>query len=364
MNEKDKENALQRLEAMEKVLPSSGRVWVIPHDYPDPDALASAAGLHLLLSKRFGLRPRIGYTGMVSRPENREMLKSIPYKHTRTSAFRAGRKPIPAIYVDTGPWAGNVTLPPTEAHTVVFDHHPPPRKAKNQAEFCVIEPDVGATATMIYELLRAAEIPPPKWLATTMVYAISTETLDMLREAHRRDLHAYSELIGEANLSALGRIRHAPLSRIYFKFLQEAMTLARVYGRINWTILTNVDRPEIVAELADLLLRMERITWSFCIGRRKNQMIVSLRSCQSGAKCGKVLKSAVGRRGSAGGHHSMAAGFLEIKNPDAWRDEAEGFIRRLIQKIEAGRDPQEMDLEEAGQPLVQHMTAPEDAEPE
>ena len=51
MDEIRLKEARERLERLRSVLPARGRVFIVPHDYPDPDALASAAALHLLLAK-------------------------------------------------------------------------------------------------------------------------------------------------------------------------------------------------------------------------------------------------------------------------------------------------------------------------
>ena len=79
LNQKDAADVPEVIRRLGDVLPARGRVLLIPHNYPDPDALASAAGMHLLLSRQFGVRGRILFTGTVSRAENREMLRQIRY---------------------------------------------------------------------------------------------------------------------------------------------------------------------------------------------------------------------------------------------------------------------------------------------
>ena len=101
-----------RLAALAAVLTDSGRMLLLPHDYPDPDAFASAAAMHLLLKEKFGVPSRIVFTGMVNRAENREMLKHCRYGFSFATRLQLGRKRPAALVLDGVPWSGRVTVPP------------------------------------------------------------------------------------------------------------------------------------------------------------------------------------------------------------------------------------------------------------
>jgi len=348
------EQALKRLEELRAALPPKGRVLIIPHDYPDPDALASAAAAHLLLDKHFGLHSRIVFTGMVSRAENREMLRHFRYKWQLLGQVRATKHRIPCIYVDTKPRAGNVTMPSFGKPVAVFDHHPLTRRNPLGGIFVDVRAGAGASVTILNEYLVAAGIAVPKWLAAVMAYGIATETLDLSRNCTPEDMQAYTALLSRANMSILGEIRHASLPPTYYAQLQEAIANAQVYGRVAWTHLRAVAQPEIVAEVADLLARMERTTWSFCTAWQGDALLISLRSSQKGARCGQLLKRVVRRQGSAGGHHWMAAGALNMEGvPDPEREaRRDALVRALLSGIErrplAGGEP----IELVARPLV------------
>ena len=342
---------LERLR--ERLAGRSRRVLIIPHDYPDPDALSAAAAMDLLLTRALGLRPQIAFSGEVSRAENRELLRLTRYRWRATADLVPERRKTPCILIDTALWNGNVTLPDFVEPVAVVDHHPstPAQRRVGEGLVLHIQPEVGATATLMFEELAAAGLVDtmPKWLATIMLYAIATETLDFSREVTDRDIAAYTALISRANLTALGRVRHAPLPKEYFLRLEEATNNASVYGRIAWTHLEDGGMPEIAAELADLLLRMERISWAFCTAVIGDRLVVSIRSCQKGARSGRVLAKAIGRRGSAGGHYSLAAGYVRLAGmgPEERRAERERLVRALIVRIERrqGLKAEGLDLE-------------------
>ncbi len=355
-------DTLRLVEALGKSLPSRGRVYILPHNYPDPDALAAAAGMQLLLAKRFGLSGHILFTGVVSRAENREMLRQIRTKWSTTSQETQPSREVPCVLVDTSPWSGNVTIPKFTRPVAMIDHHPGRRKrAPSKDLFMDIRVGAGATCTIVHEYLTACEIQIPKWLGTVMAYAIASETLDLSRDCAEGDLRAYVKLLSRANLGNLGRIRHAPLPRSYYGNLSEAMQNAQVYGRVAWTYLPSVQMPEIVAEVADLLHRMERITWAFCVANMKGRMLISIRSSDPRARCGSLLKKIVGKGGSAGGHHHMAAGYVNVENlsektRESRRDELIQKLAIAIEKRSARKSHGECEPIVA-QPLIE--TSPE-----
>ena len=302
------------LQQLQAALPGHGRVLIVTHDYPDPDALASAAALQLLIKQLWQLKGQIVFHGGVSRPENRELLRNYRYRTTATRKIAPSRRRLPAIFTDALPWGGNVTLPPGIRPVAVFDHHQHLRRRQPVPAGMLldIQPDLGATTTRLHELLAAAQVTPPPWLATIMAYAIATETMEFTHGATERDIAAHTALLAECNPRLLGRIRNAPLPREYYAFLAEGMRQARTYRRVAWSHLTDTPQPEIVAEIADLLLRMERITWAFCTAGMGDRLIISIRS-ESDADCGRYLRKITRRQpGSFGGHSHAAAGYLDL----------------------------------------------------
>lgn len=353
--EADVSQVAERLEKLRAVLPAKGRVLIIPHDYPDPDALAAAAALHLLLAKHFNLHGQIVFTGMVSRAENKEMLRHCRYAWHRPDMIRSSRRKIPALFVDTVPWSGNVTVPAFARPVAVFDHHPLAARRASADLFLDVRVESGATVTMLYEYLCACGITIPTWLASMMVYAVATETLDLSRNCAAPDLQAYLGLLSRANMKLLGQIRHARLPRIYFAQLKEAMRNACLFGRTAWSHLDKVDQPEIVPEIAELLMRMERVAWSFCTAYQGDSMIVSLRSTRKGVHCGSLLKRVIGKNGSGGGHEWMAGGFLNLQGLEGPAREARRmeFVRNLLYRTEKKQSIVTEQPEALARPLVE-----------
>jgi len=350
-------SAPPQLAALQAALADRGRVLIIPHDYPDPDAIASAAALHLLLKARFGVTSRILYTGQASRAENRQMLRYCRYGFRPAGQFRPGRRRPAALVLDGVPWSGRVTVPPGVRVIGVIDHHPQTRAKRGFDGLLDLRPGLGATASILFEYLKVADVAVPPWLAALLVYAIATETLDFSRRFTPLDLEAYTALLPRANMRILGDIRHAPLPRAYFAHLREAMDHAQVYGRVAWSHLDAVEQPEIVPEIADLLSRIERVTWSFCTAWRGDELLISLRSSQPGARCGPLLKAVVRDQGAAGGHFNMAAGQLNLagRTLEEREERREELVRSLLGWIERRSAEAEEPLDLQAHSLVEEQ---------
>ena len=353
----------ERLAALEAVLPRKGRVLIFTHDYPDPDALAAAGALHLLLEKRFHLRSRIVFSGTAERAENRELLRHFRYKWSHADQLHVPKRTLRALFVDCQPWSGNISVPKFARPVAVFDHHPMLRDHSRPGLFIDLRPRMGACASVLQEYLAACDITPPPWLASCLVYAILAETIDFTRGFQPLDREAYLALSGRANLRMLGRIRNAPLPQLYFSLLQEAIANTRLYGRIAWSHLPEVPQPEIIADIADRLARLERISWSFCSGLHAGRLIVSLRSSRRDARCGKLLQRAFHGEGSAGGHDRMAAGSLDVSHlsGEERTKRVEEITLRLLKQLDR-RHAQRTDTDEIQtRPLarVEEPTAPD-----
>ncbi|MCA1809736.1 MAG: hypothetical protein LC725_09860 [Lentisphaerae bacterium] len=228
------------LTQLDKVLPAHGTVLIVTHNAPDPDALAAAAGMQLLLRQRWSLKGQIVFSGQISRPENRELMRHFLYRTLPPEKISARQRHYPAIFTDTTPRAGNVSVPAQARAVAVFDHHQTRRPMPGILSD--LHPGLGAITTRIYECLRTADIAIPRWLTTVMAYAISSETADFTRAASPRDIAAYRELLASANMAMLGRIRLAPLPTEHFAFLAEGIRQARVYRQTAWTHLAATPR--------------------------------------------------------------------------------------------------------------------------
>jgi nanoRNase/pAp phosphatase (c-di-AMP/oligoRNAs hydrolase) len=286
-----------------------GRWLVLTHDNPDPDALASAMLLRTVLRRGFHQRATAAYGGIVGRAENREMLRSLRLEISHVRHLSLKRYSRFAL-VDTQPRTGNNQLPADVQPDLVIDHHPL-RKPTLAAPFVDIRPSYGATATVLGEYLLAAGIRPTHALATALIYAIRSETQDFSREFAGPDKAIYDLFFPLANHRLLARIQNPRLPLAYFGDLHAALERLEAVDSLVLSHLGEVGQPDIVPELADLLLRMEGKTWSLCTGYFGERLYLSIRTTNPRADAGGLMRRLIGRRGKGGGHGRTAGGWID-----------------------------------------------------
>lgn len=309
---------------------SPGRWLVLTHDNPDPDSLASAAALSTLLRGRFRRKVTTAYGGIVGRAENRQMVRTLGLRLSHVRHLSWGHYKHFAL-VDCQAGTGNNALPAELTPDVVLDHHPQRRTAR-KATFTDIRTAYGATATIATEYLAAAGVEIDRKLATALVYAIRTETQDFGREFSQFDRTVYDALYPEADLRALARIQTPPLSVDYFRSLHRAVSGLRSVSTLVVTHLGRIEQPDIVPEIADLVLRLEGKTWALATGAFGDRLYLSIRTTNPRGDAGRLMRRLLGRRGRGGGHGMTAGGWIRLGDAD---DDGERLHLQLSRRLAA-----------------------------
>ncbi len=314
---------------------SKGRWLVLTHDNPDPDSIAAAAALSKLLRRAFRRRVTVAYGGIIGRAENQEMVRvlGIRLSHVRYLNWKHYKN---FALVDTQPGTGNNQLPEETIPEMVFDHHPM-RRLSHRAAFTDIRPGFGATATILAEYLMAGEVEITKKNATALVYAIRTETQDFAREFAPTDKAVYDALHPIADIRAMARIQTPRLPLGYFRNLHEALESLQSVSTLVVSHVGEVEQPDIVPEIADLLLRLRGKTWSLTTGVYGDRIYLSIRSTNSRAEAGRLMRRLLRRRGKGGGHGMMAGGWIPLGNPPndnrvALQDQLARRLARMLKK--------------------------------
>ncbi len=320
-------------------------VLILPHNDPDPDAIASAVALRHLLVEKAGVEGDIAYKGIIGRTENRALVRYLGHPlHRLTSAELRQARPI--ALVDTQPSAGNNALPAHVVPMLVFDHHPW-REATAEAAFADVRTGAGSTSTLLVEYLQAASIEPAPPLATALFYGIKTDTLGLIRGASPADVAAYFYLQSRIDVEALVEIERAQVPADYFARLDTALHTARVYDSLIISYVGPMRRPDLPAEMADLLLRLQGMRWAICMGAYKGELILAVRSRSRRVGAGQLVQAIVGDEGTAGGHGTMAGGHMPLRSQSPERI-AEQLVRRALQYLGISETIASKPLLEAG----------------
>ncbi len=302
------------LDCFTAALAGGQRLVIYLHDNPDPDTIA--AGMCLArVGEHLGLRPLLVYGGNLGRAENQAMVRilRIPLRHVERHRIRHLATDRYAL-VDTQPGAGNNSFPEGRRAHVVLDHHG--RRRGLVADFVDVRHDEGCCTTLALDYLRAFDLEPDSTLATAAAYAILSETQDLKREATRQDREAWQLLGPRVRQPLLGRIRHPVRSREYYRTIFRALQRMEVGRHTVVCHAGAVPYAEVVAEVADFLVDMDRISWCLATGHFGGRIVLSLRSTDPKAQAEKVMKRILRGLGKGGGHGIMAGGALPCPDGD------------------------------------------------
>jgi nanoRNase/pAp phosphatase (c-di-AMP/oligoRNAs hydrolase) len=322
----DLDGALRRLAGRRRAL-------ILMHDNPDPDAIASALGLRALLAHELDIPSTLALGGIVGRAENRAMLEVLKIPLVPLDRIDPAVFDLVAL-VDSQPGSGNNSLLPGTIADVVIDHHPA-RGPHPGSSWLDIRSSLGASSTIVYEYLLRRRVPIDARMATAFLYALRTETRDLGREATSAERAAYVDLVAAADHDAVYRIAHPKHPREHFVALDRALRDARMHGQLLAVNLGALDYPDLVAEIADLLLSFEGARWAACVGYHRRTVYLSIRTEITTAHAGDLIRRVVGKDGAAGGHVRIAGGrlFARVSSERALQPIYEQLVRSLCREV-------------------------------
>jgi nanoRNase/pAp phosphatase (c-di-AMP/oligoRNAs hydrolase) len=203
--------------------------------------------------------------------------------------------------------------------------------------FVDVRPEYGAVSTILAEYLVSAGVRITADVASALCYGISTETQDLGREASPADVAAMVRMFPLADQRLLGRLQHPRLRVSFFRELDGAIRAARTVADVIVCHLDALSSPDVPAEMADMLVSIEGVTWAMCTGPYGGRLHISVRTWDRRARAGRLLREVVGAESQAGGHNMIAGGSLELAEGVDADQVRRVLTRRFLEAI--GRDP-------------------------
>jgi nanoRNase/pAp phosphatase (c-di-AMP/oligoRNAs hydrolase) len=322
--ELDRAATRARAEGLRRHFAAAERVLIMLQDDPDPDAIASALGLRALLGKNKLVAP-IATFGAITRPENRAMARILDIDVEQIKP-RAVEEYDMVAMVDVQP-----TFFEERAFSrvdLVIDHHP--EEVPASATLKDIRPTYGATATIVTEYLRAADVKVSQRLATALLYGITADTQHLERGTTKADVEAFAFLHALANHRALRRIERPELPSEAIDLLGEAIHRRHVMHGVVFAHLDAAVYPELVAQFADLFLQIQGGEWAVVSGIVNGELHISVRNVGHVRAAGDVVRQAFGDLGTAGGHRAMAKAVVRLRDWRARVGEPSGEALRQV----------------------------------
>jgi nanoRNase/pAp phosphatase (c-di-AMP/oligoRNAs hydrolase) len=295
-----------RVQQYQRYFADAGRVLILLHNDPDPDALASGLALRNLL-RRTKTTAIIGAVQGVTRPENLRManMLDIHVEHVTPESFHEFDR-IATVDVQPHYFGGML-----DRVDLVVDHHP--EQTGYSAVFKDIRADYGSTSTILTEHLRAVDVNISERTATAMLYAIKSDTLFFARHTNRVDLEAFTFLYPLADAALIRKMEGAEITLERLDYVTRASQGGVMKEQVFCAFIGEAPREDFIPYTADFFLQLEDVKWTIIAGIVNGCFIVSVRNLGYSRNAGEFVKRWFADIGSAGGHRAMAKAVVPVE---------------------------------------------------
>ncbi len=303
---KNGKEVLRRSRRFLQVMSRYSRALIVTHDNPDPDAISTGWAIQQLVVQRVGIPTRLVGGGEIVRAENRHMVELLqpPIELVDRLTVDADTA---IVLVDCGVSATHHLLAgQRQWPTAVIDHHGSNESAP--LEFCDVRTNTAASATIAALYLRQEQLEPDARLATSLLYALKTETRGGETTYSALDRRVLNWLTRLADPELLAEIEDAPLSRAYYSDMVLALQNTFLYDDCAFCLLPRAEGPEVVGEVADLLVRCQGVDKVFCGTVSSGDVVISVRTARDAGNATELLKQTLEGIGHGGGHDHRAGG--------------------------------------------------------
>ncbi len=312
-----------------EVLSRYEKVLVATHDNPDPDAVASGWSVWTLISKCLGKPVRLVGGGFISRAENRHMVRLLEPPIELLSEL-ACEPDTAVVLVDCQRVHQSSLLCEDAANLVaVIDHHESSGRGKRPA-FWDVRPRVAASSSIAASYLWEQKIEPNDRLATALLFAMRTETRGAETHYSRLDRQILTWITRLADPSRLAEIESAPLPLHYYADLVLALQNTFLYDDAAFCLLPRANGPEIVGEVADLLIRCNTIGRVLCAAAFSGDLLASFRTERENDDASVLARKTLAGLGRGGGHRHRAGGKISNIGPRITEDLEEELRNRWL----------------------------------
>jgi len=306
---------------------SREHVYIQMHNFPDPDAIASAFGLQQLLKYR-GIEATICYKGKIERYSTEKMCRLFAIEIANIEDITEQLSDDDeVILVDAQKGNSNI-INMTGDEIICIDHHP--TFEQQEYRFADIRPEVGACASIIAQYFFENEVPMDGRIATALSFGIRMDTKNISRGVSKLDMEMLYQMFELCDRNVIHSLEN---SNLYFEDLlaySKAIYSIKVYDNVSFAD-TGVDCPEgLIASVSDFMLALVEVTFSIVYSRKNDGIKLSVRSEGSKLDAGKIVRQALEGIGNGGGHAEMAGGFVPFTGNDA---EADLMIKNIQERF-------------------------------
>lgn len=301
-------------------------VYIQTHNFPDPDAIASAFGVQKLL-QFYGIDATLCYAGRIDKLSASKMLGMFhiemhPYEdlqqHMQESDY--------IICVDSQKNAGNIT-DFIGQEVAVIDHHPTFVKSEYLYEDIRI---TGACSSIVAEYFAEADLTPDSDTATALLYGIKMDTMQFSRGVTPLDISMFAFLHAHIDQAKMKNMESNNMQFNDLRAYGAAIENIKVYDTVGFSCIPFPCQDALIATISDFILALEEVQVSIIFSRRSDGIKFSVRSEIASVHAGELIHNTLKHIGSGGGHAGMAGGLIPEENVALLGEHPENRILQMF----------------------------------
>lgn len=300
-----------RSQQLYELLEEGSDINIVCHNNPDPDCLASAFALGRIAADAGIDEQYILYSGDISHQQNRAFVNLLDINlQTFESETVQNRDPDSLLALVDHSIPGKNNRVPTDTQVdIVIDHHP---AEDIDARFVDHREELGAAATILTEYVRTLNIKLDADLATALLFAIRSDTLDFLRGATQEEYAAAGHLQEYADREMIQQLSAPSVTGGTLDAISAAIDNRRTYGAVLISHVGRTTERDALPQAVDYLVRLEGVQTAIVIGVVNDAIHISARSPDTRVHIGNILNEAFKDVGSGGGHYDVAGGEIPL----------------------------------------------------
>ena len=281
-------------------------VYIQTHDFPDPDAIASAFGLQKLL-EQYGVESVLCYDGKIDKLSASKMLEMFHIEMVAYEDLAAQmRETDRIICVDSQKHAGNVKDFVGD-EVACIDHHPTFVQVEYQYQDVRI---TGACATLIAEYYALSGREPDSDVATALLYGLKMDTLQLTRGVTELDIKMFGFLFPRCDREKLANLERNNMEFADLKAYGAAIESIELYDKVGFSCIPFSCPDAMIAILSDFILALIEVEVAVVFSFREDGVKLSVRSEDPDVHAGNLLHEALEGVGNGGGHAFMGGGLI------------------------------------------------------
>lgn len=281
------------------------KVYLQTHNFPDPDALASAYGMQIFL-RAHGVESTICYAGEVEKNSTKKMFEVFHIEAYEIDDITDMTEDDYIVTIDGQKFNSNLTdFPGNEVACI--DHHPtmvPCAYKYSDLRIC------GACASMVANYFKESETTLDTNTATALLYGIKMDTDSFNRGVTDFDIEMFAYLHKIADNQTIISLSHNNYEIQDLYAYGEAIRNIKIYDNVGFASIS-FDCPDaLIAMISDFILGLNIVEFAVVYASRNGGFKFSVRNETATYHAGTVTARALKDIGDGGGHFAMAGGIV------------------------------------------------------